>query len=73
VVITTRKEESLINDFTETSDNLNRYKLKLNPIKLFFWCVSRITSGIPGISKGNRSKPREDPSNTNNGETNKIT
>jgi hypothetical protein len=31
VVITTRKEESLISDLTETFDNLNRYKLKLNP------------------------------------------
>jgi hypothetical protein len=31
VVITTRKEESLISDLAETFDNLNRYKLKLNP------------------------------------------
>jgi hypothetical protein len=29
VVITTRKEESLISDLAETFDNLNRYKLKL--------------------------------------------
>jgi hypothetical protein len=36
VVITTRKEESLIRDLTETFDNLNRYKLKLNPIKCSF-------------------------------------
>jgi hypothetical protein len=27
MVITTRKEESLISDLTETFDNLNRYKL----------------------------------------------
>jgi hypothetical protein len=33
VVITIRKEESLISDLAETFDNLNRYKLKLNPIK----------------------------------------
>jgi hypothetical protein len=33
VVITTRKEESLISDLKETFDNLNRYKLKLNPTK----------------------------------------
>jgi hypothetical protein len=33
VVITTRKEESLINDLAETFDNLNRYKIKLNPTK----------------------------------------
>jgi hypothetical protein len=36
VVITTRKEESLISDFMETFDNLNRYKLKLNPTKCSF-------------------------------------
>jgi hypothetical protein len=33
VVITTRKEESLISDLAETFDNLNRCKLKLNPTK----------------------------------------
>jgi hypothetical protein len=36
IVITTRKEESLINDLQETFDNLNRYKLKLNPTKCSF-------------------------------------
>jgi hypothetical protein len=36
VVITTRKEESLISDLKETFDNLDRYKLKLNPTKCSF-------------------------------------
>jgi hypothetical protein len=36
VVITTREEESLISDLAETFDNLNRYKLKLNPKKCSF-------------------------------------
>jgi hypothetical protein len=36
VVITTRKEESLIDDLKETFDNLDRYKLKLNPTKCSF-------------------------------------
>jgi hypothetical protein len=36
VVITTRKEEYLISDLQETFDNLNRYKLKLNPRKCSF-------------------------------------
>jgi hypothetical protein len=36
MVITTRKEESLISDLKETFDNLNRYKLKLNPTKCPF-------------------------------------
>jgi hypothetical protein len=42
VVITIRKEESLISDLKETFDNLNRYKLKLNPTKCSF-----------GVSAGN--------------------
>jgi hypothetical protein len=36
IVITTRKEESLISDLQETFDNLNRYKLNLNPTKCSF-------------------------------------
>jgi hypothetical protein len=36
VVITTRKEESLISDLAETFDNLKKYKLKLNPTKCSF-------------------------------------
>jgi hypothetical protein len=36
VVITTRKEESLISDLAKTFDNLNRYKIKLNPTKYSF-------------------------------------
>jgi hypothetical protein len=36
MVITTRKEESLIANLRETFDNLDRYKLKLNPTKCSF-------------------------------------
>jgi hypothetical protein len=36
VVITIRKEESLISDLMETVDNLNSYKLKLNSTKCSF-------------------------------------
>jgi hypothetical protein len=36
VVITTRKEESFIINLTKTFNNLNRYKLKLNPTKCSF-------------------------------------
>jgi hypothetical protein len=72
VVITMKKEESLISDLAETFDNLNRYKLKLKPDKVFFWGICRATPQVPGICKRNRGKPREDPGNTNDGETNKI-
>jgi hypothetical protein len=36
VVITTREEATLISDLWETFDNLDRYKLKLNPTKCSF-------------------------------------
>jgi hypothetical protein len=36
VVITMRREESLINDLKETFNNLDRYKLKLNSTKCSF-------------------------------------
>jgi hypothetical protein len=36
VIITTRKEDVLISDLKETFDNLDRYKLKLNPTKCSF-------------------------------------
>jgi hypothetical protein len=36
MVITMQKEESLISDLAETFDNLNRYKLMLNPTKCSF-------------------------------------
>jgi hypothetical protein len=53
VVITTRKEESLINDLKETFDNLDRYKLKLNPTKCSFgvsaWQLLRFLVSIRGI------------------------
>jgi hypothetical protein len=73
VVITTRKEESLVNDLAETFDNLNRYKLKLNPTKCSFGVSAGQLFGVPSISKRNRGKPRKDPSNINNGKTNKAT
>jgi hypothetical protein len=40
VVITTKKEQSLIDDLRETFDNLYHYKIKLNLKKCFF--------GVPG-------------------------
>jgi hypothetical protein len=39
---------------------------------MLFWGIHRATLGIPGIRKRNRGKPREDPSNTNDGEANKA-
>jgi hypothetical protein len=36
VVITTRKVDSLIDDIRETFDNLDRFKIKLNPTKCAF-------------------------------------
>jgi hypothetical protein len=70
IVITIRKEESLISDLQETFDNLNRYKVKLNPTK----CSFGVSAGqFLGFLVSARGKPRENPSNTNNGETSKAT
>jgi hypothetical protein len=60
VVITTIKEESLIDDLIETFDNLDRFKLKLNPTKCSFSVAARQNSGIPRVSKRNRGKSRKD-------------
>ena len=69
VVITMKNESSLLDDLRETFDNLNRFRIKLNPKKMLFWCSCRRASWIPGISKGHRSKPRENPGDLINGET----
>jgi hypothetical protein len=37
---------------------------------MLFWRIGMTTVGIPGISEENRSEPKKDPSDTNNGETN---
>jgi hypothetical protein len=39
---------------------------------MLLWRIGWTTTGIPGISEGNRSKPREDPSDTNNGKPTKL-
>jgi hypothetical protein len=46
IVITTRKEESLIDDLKETFDNLDRYKLKLNPTTCSFGVLARQLLGF---------------------------
>jgi hypothetical protein len=52
VVITTRKEESLISDLAETFDNLNRYKLKLNPTKCSFGVSAGQLLGFLVLARG---------------------
>jgi hypothetical protein len=73
VVITTRQEESLISDLQETFDNLNRYKLKLNPTKCSFGVSAGQLLVVLVSARGIEAKPKENPSNTNDGETSKAT
>jgi hypothetical protein len=73
VVITTRKEESLISDLQETFDNLNRYKLKLNLTKCSFGVLAGQLLGFLVLARGIEANPEKNPSNTNNGETGKAT
>jgi hypothetical protein len=59
VVITTRKEESLISDLKETFDNLNRYKLKLNPTKCSFGMSAGQLLGFLVLAKGIEANPEK--------------
>jgi hypothetical protein len=59
VVITTRKEESLISDLAETFDNLNRYKLKLNPTKYSFWVSAGQLLGFLVSARGIEANPEK--------------
>jgi hypothetical protein len=59
VVITTRKEESLISDLQETFDNLNRYKLKLNPTKCSFGISTGKHLGFLVSARGIEANPEK--------------
>jgi hypothetical protein len=51
------KEESLISDLTETFDNLNRYKLKLNPTKCSFGVSAGQLLGFLVSARGIEANP----------------
>jgi hypothetical protein len=59
VVITTRKEESLISNLAETFDNLNRYKLKLNPTKYSFGVSAGQLLGFLVSTRGIEANPEK--------------
>jgi hypothetical protein len=59
VVITTRKEESLIEDLKETSDNLDRYMLKLNLTKCSFGVSAGQLLGFLVSARGIEANPKK--------------
>jgi hypothetical protein len=59
MVITTRKEESLISDLAETFDNLNRYNLKLNPTKCSFGVSAPQLLGLLVSARGIEANPEK--------------
>jgi hypothetical protein len=59
VVITTRKEESLISNLAETFNNLNRYKLKLNPTKCNFGVSAGQLLGFLVLIRGIEGNPEK--------------
>jgi hypothetical protein len=59
VVITTRREESLISDLVETFDNLNKYKLKLNPTKCSFGVSAGQLLGFLVSARGIEANPEK--------------
>jgi hypothetical protein len=59
VVITTKKEESLISDLKETFDHLNRYKLKLNLTKCSFGVSAGQLLGFLVSARGTEANPEK--------------
>jgi hypothetical protein len=59
VVITIRKKESLNSDLMETFDNLNRYKLKLNPTKYSFGVSAGQLLGFLLSARGIEANPEK--------------
>jgi hypothetical protein len=59
VVITMRKEGSLIDNLAETFDNLNRYKLKLNPTKFSFSVLAGQLLGFLVSARGIEANPEK--------------
>jgi ribonuclease HI len=59
VIITTRKEETLISDLAETFDNLNRYKLKLNLTKCSFGVSTGKLLGFLVSARGIEANPKK--------------
>jgi hypothetical protein len=58
-VITTRTEESLINDSMETFDNLDRDKLKSNPTKCSFGVSAGQLLGFLASARGIEANPKK--------------
>jgi hypothetical protein len=59
VVITTRKEESLITDLRVNFNNLYRYKLKLNPTKCSFGVPAGQLLGFLVSARGIEANPEK--------------
>jgi hypothetical protein len=59
VAITTREEAMLISDLQETFDNLDRYKLKLNPTKCSFGVPAGQLLGFSVLARGIEANPEK--------------
>jgi hypothetical protein len=59
VVITTREEATLISNLRETFDNLDRYKLKLNPTKCSFGVPAGQLLGFLVSARGIEANPEK--------------
>jgi hypothetical protein len=57
MVITAREEATLIGDLRETFDNLERYKLKLNPTKCSFGVPAGQILGFLVLARGIEANP----------------
>jgi hypothetical protein len=49
VVIKTQEAEGLISDLVETFNNLRKFKMKLNPKKVYIRCALRKITRVYGL------------------------
>jgi hypothetical protein len=59
IVVKSKKHGDLLNDLKETFDNLCKYKMMLNPKKMYVRCIIIKTAWLHGVVPGGQRKPEE--------------
>jgi hypothetical protein len=59
VVVKSEKRGDMLDDLKETFNNLCKYKMMLNPKKMYTQCIIWQTARLHGIGSGDRHKSEE--------------
>jgi hypothetical protein len=59
VVVKLKRRGDLLDDLKETFDNLRKYKMMLNPKKIYVWYIIRETALLHGFTSRNWCEPKE--------------